>query len=411
MKLRNDTKVEILRFLWRKDGESYIVWRENGPNFVELSEESLAALRLLQKGKRLQEVSHILKKKYGESYNVRRLVSEFTQLGFVSSIDGTPISLSQAKGRTFSFIKRRHVSWIYSRPLLISYLFLIGFTLMILISNPEYLPQYSDYFFHESYLVTLAISIFIGFGLVFAHELAHLIAGKAVGVHGYFSLGMILYLPVAETNLTQLWSVPRSKRYIPFLAGMLNDGLLIAMAIILLWLSDLGLTARIEPIYTFAKFLVLVLSLGIMWQFLFFVRTDIYYVVSNMLGCRNLYDDSWNLILNTVLSPLGLEAKSTDISSRELRIIKLYAPFMLTATALSISVFTLFGLPILFQVLFKGIQMLSLSYEANLPNFTEGLLLMCLASLHIAGFLYFLVQGFLNVRHRINEYRTRTHEP
>ena len=287
MKLRNDTKVEILRFLWRKDGESYIVWRENGPNFVELSEESLAALRLLQKGKRLQEVSHILKKKYGESYNVKRLVSEFTQL----------------------------------------------------------------------------------------------------------------------------WSVPRSKRYIPFLAGMLNDGLLIAMAIILLWLSDLGLTARIEPIYTFAKFLVLVLSLGIMWQFLFFVRTDIYYVVSNMLSCRNLYDDSWNLILNTVLSPLGLEAKSTDISSRELRIIKLYAPFMLTATALSISVFTLFGLSILFQVLFKGIQMLSLSYEANLPNFTEGLLLMCLASLHIAGFLYFLVHGFLNVRHRISEYRTRTHEP
>jgi putative peptide zinc metalloprotease protein len=227
-------------------------------------------------------------------------------------------------------------------------------------------------------------------------------------VHGYFSLGMRLYLPVAETNLTQLWKVPRRKRYIPFLAGLLNDGLFVAVTIILLWLSDLGLIPRVELIHAFGKFLVLVLSFGIIWQFLFFVRTDIYYVVSNLLGCRNLYNDSWNLILNTLSSSLRLRTRSFEIPTKELRIIKLYAPFMLIATVMSISAFTLFGLPILFQIFLEAIQILSLGYKANLLNFVEGLLLTCLTSLHIIGFVYFSAQGFLQLRKRLEEYRIST---
>lgn len=408
LKLRDDTKVEIPQFFWKKDGESYIVWREGGSSFVELSEDSLTALRLLQERKSLQEVSQTLEEKYGEIYDVKRFISELAHLGFVSSIGGTPVPLSQPKGGTFPFINRKHVSWVYSRPLLICYLVLIGFTLLILASYPAYLPRYSDYFFHESYLITLVISTLTGFALVSIHELAHLIAGKAVGVHGYFSLGMRLYLPVAETNLTQLWKVPRRKRYIPFLAGLLNDGLFVAVTIILLWLSDLGLVPRVELIYAFGKFLVLVLSFGIIWQFLFFVRTDIYYVVSNLLGCRNLYNDSWNLILNTLPSSLGLRTRSVEIPTEELRIIKLYAPFMLIATVMSISAFTLFGLPILFQIFLEAIQTLSLGYKANLLDFVEGLLLTCLTSLHIVGFVYFSARGFLQLRKRLKEYRIST---
>lgn len=397
MILRDEARVGLYRVFWRKDNEVYTVWIEESSNFIELSEDSYTALKLLQQGKALREVSSSLKEKYAESYDIKEFVSELMRLGFVSSIDGIPVPLAPPKGKTFPFIKTRHVSWIYSKPLLFFYIALIIFAVTILFSNRTYIPKYSDYFFHDSYLVVLVVSILTGLVLVFTHEFAHLIAGKAVGVQGYFSLGMRLYFPVAETNLTQLWSVPRRKRYIPFLAGMLNDGLIIVVVIILLWLSDLGLIFRAESMYAFAKFLIFILSYRILWQFLFFIRTDVYYVISTLLGCRNLSGDSWSLILNTLLSPFG-RVRTLEIPPKELRIVKLYAPFMLVGTVLSTSFFVLFGLPILIQILLKSLQMLALSFEANLPTFIEGFLLTCLVLLQIIGFLYFLIRIPLQIK-------------
>ena len=86
---------------------------------------------------------------------------------------------------------------------------------MVLIINPEYFPSYSDFFFLDNYIVVLVVSFALGLTLVFFHELGHLLAGKAAGVEGCFSIGLRLYIPVAETNLTQLWTVPRKKKVSP----------------------------------------------------------------------------------------------------------------------------------------------------------------------------------------------------
>lgn len=42
------------------------------------------------------------------------------------------------------------------------------------------------------------------------------------------------------TSLTGLWSLPKKKIYIAFLAGMLNDAFIISIIIIVFWLSDQG---------------------------------------------------------------------------------------------------------------------------------------------------------------------------
>jgi hypothetical protein len=112
---------------------------------------------------------------------------------------------------------------------------------------------------------------------------------------------MRLYIPVAETNLTQLWSVPRKKRYIPFLAGMLNDTLVLSFLIFLLWFSDLTPILGLESVTAFARLAILLLYYSLIWQFLLFIQTDLYFVISNFFGCRNLYSDSWNFILNFFL--------------------------------------------------------------------------------------------------------------
>jgi putative peptide zinc metalloprotease protein len=399
LKINDESKVKLHRFFWRKEDGFYTVWREEGSDFAELSEDSLEALKLLKRGRSLREVSETLEQNYDEDYDIVGFVSELMKLGFVSSIDGIPIPAKTIEGRTFQFIGKRHVGWIYSKPLLFTYTVLILFATMIFASNPAYLPKYSDYFFHESYLVSLIASILTGLVLVFSHEFAHLIAGKSVGVDGYLSVSMRLYIPVAETNLTRLWSVPKRKRYVPFIAGMLNDGVVLAILVILLWLSDLRIL-RMNSLYSFARFAILILLYGISWQFLFFVRTDIYYAVLNLLGCRNLYDDAWSLILNTLFSPFGKRRPKLDIPPRELRAVKIYAPFMLVGTVTSILIFVLFGLPILTEIFIQAFAMLNI---ADLSTFIEGLIITSLVLTQIAGFTYFSVRTLNNLRTRAKQ--------
>ncbi len=147
------------------------------------------------------------------------------------------------------------------------YTLIILFAAAILFLNPTYLPSYQDFFFVDNYLLTFVLSIVSALALVFIHEFAHLIAGKAVGVDGNFSVGMRLFYPVAETNLTGLWSVPGKKRVLPFLAGMINDTLIISLILILFWLSDYGLIPTGFNPFSFGKFLILILFYGILWLF------------------------------------------------------------------------------------------------------------------------------------------------
>src|SRR5918998_1022845 len=90
-----------------------------------------------------------------------------------------------------------------------------------------------------------------------------------------------------ETEVNGLLGVPRGHRYLPFLAGMLADvlllsGLTVAAAVDLpdglSWLGRLCLAVA----YT--------VLLRLAWQFYLFLRTDLYFVYTTALGCTNLHE-------------------------------------------------------------------------------------------------------------------------
>lgn len=390
MQINLESKLELHDFLSRRENGIFIVWTESKSNYVELPPESFEVLLLLKKGLSLAEVSKTFKEKYGEPCDISDFVSELIQNGFVKAIDDIRLPSETNRKVTFSFIKKKHVGWIYSKPLLFLYAILMLFALAILVFNPSYMPIYQDFFFSENYLVSILLSIVSVLFLVFVHEFAHLIAGKSVGVNGYFSVGMRLFYPVAETNLTGLWSVPRRWRILPFLAGMLNDALIISLVLILFWLSDYGIIASSSLLFSFGKFLILILFYGIMWQFLFFVRTDVYFVVSTLSGARNLYGDSWNLIKNKILSLIGKETVPLDLSQSELRVVRVYSLFMLAGTVISVATFVYFGIPILIEIFMESINQMMMFGTAE---FIQGALLFILASLQIGGLLLFLAKS------------------
>jgi putative peptide zinc metalloprotease protein len=393
LEIRDDSKIDFSNISWRKEDQFYIVWVEGTSNFIELDENSFRAYKLLNDGNTPEKVSEALKNLYKKTYDVKNFIYELLEIGFISAIDSIPISSVSKTKKNFAFLKKQYVSWIYSKPFLLLYLTFILLAFFVLLFNPKYLPSYSDFFLFENYIFNLAIFFSVGLVLIFFHELAHLIAGKVVGVDSYFSIGLRLYIPVAETNLTQLWSVPRKKRYLPFLAGMLNDTLLLSLMVFILWFIDLNPNSFLLQISAFARLTILLLYYSLIWQFLLFIRTDIYFAISNFFRCRNLYSDSWNFILNFFLKVFKRKQLEQNIPQKELKVIKIYAPIMFFSTILALLLFAIFALPIFSFVFIEGINRMLAGIQGNIMFFVEGLLLTCLIGIQLFSFILFTIRS------------------
>lgn len=98
-----------------------------------------------------------------------------------------------------------------------------------------------------------------------------------------------MYFLVFETDLTQLWSLPRRRRFGPLLAGLAIDATLLAVLLAI----EIGTMQRWWMPPPFAAHLIAALAFAecaaITWQCLIFLRTDLYAVLVAATGCHNLW--------------------------------------------------------------------------------------------------------------------------
>lgn len=394
MKIASESKVEVRDFSSREEDGYYIVWTASSSQFVELPRESFEALSLLNAGLSMANVSRELEEKYGAPFDISDFVSRLVDLGFVKSIDGVALPPGKRRRVSLPFVRQRHVAWIYSKPLMVLYLVLIGSALVILVYNPAYRPSYRDFFFAEDHSVNLLLSMIAVIALIFLHEFAHLIAGRSVGVDGFFTVNLRLFYPVAETNLSDLWRLRKRQRLLPFLAGILNDTLIASLILIGLWSADRGLLCTSLSLIAFGKFILLILSSGIIWQLMFFMRTDIYFVISTLTGARNLYGDAWRLIANKILRSWGKEPEPLQLSNRESRIVRIYSVFMFTGTLLSVATFGYYGIPVLIEILVESITLMTV---VGSMEFVRGAISFAVVAVQLGSIMLFSVRSIRTV--------------
>ena len=112
------------------------------------------------------------------------------------------------------------------------------------------------------------------------HELAHVVAAADLGVPARLRITRRLYFLTFETNLTGLWAVPPRQRVGPLMAGMGFD------AIVLCGVVSMR-AVGVGP-DRFLAAVALVEVSAIVGQFFVFLRTDVYAVMTALLGCTNL---------------------------------------------------------------------------------------------------------------------------
>jgi hypothetical protein len=142
----------------------------------------------------------------------------------------------------------------------------------------------------------------------------------------------------------------------------------------------------------FIQALFFTLIMRLVWQFLLYIRTDIYYVIANALKCRNLLGDTEIFLRNQAarVFPAIRKQSQQGIPKEEMRVIRLYSLVWIGGR---ISAFTLLftvTLPVALHYARDLKNVFIAGYSSSPSNFIDSFVLsMCFfVPLTIGGMLW-----------------------
>jgi hypothetical protein len=325
-----DRPLRLHPLTYLDEGDEVTAGRADTSSFALFPADGAELLRRLEAGTTPNEAARWYSEQYGEQVDISEFLEVLADLDLILA-DG------ETTAAPVTIRWRRLGAAVFSGPAWACYALLIGAAIVAMVRHPYLLPAYRHLFFVRSSLVILMLGIVAGqLPLVLLHETFHALAGRRLGLNSTLRIGRRFYYIVFVTSLDGLVSVPRRQRYLPMLAGMLLDLLAIA-----------GLTLAAAPLHSAAGAgaliyrLLLSMAFGVVlrfaWQFYFFLRTDLYYLATTVLGCNDLQTTARQLLVNRALRLLGRPDRLADESAwhpRDLSVARWYSWLMVAGYAL-----------------------------------------------------------------------------
>ncbi|MGC0416681.1 hypothetical protein [Embleya sp. AB8] len=276
---------------FQPEGDEVTVGRLDDGEFVVLPADGAALLRRLYDGRPPSEAADWYLATYGESVDIADFVADLGELGFLRARDGS----APAPPAPVRWMRLGRA--VFSPFGAAAFLALLAGWVIEMVRSPDLVPSYEHLFFTR-YMSVIAVTLFAAqIPLILFHEAAHALAGRRLGLRSRLSIGRRLYFVVFQTTMDGLVAVPRRKRFLPILAGMLTDlAVLAALALIADATRDTdGDFSTTGAVCLGIAYPVL---LRLIWQGWFFLQTDVYYLAVTVLGCFNLQVTSKQLLAN-----------------------------------------------------------------------------------------------------------------
>jgi hypothetical protein len=348
------SRVSLHPLTVRQEDGDFIVGRIETGTFISLPEVGVRALEILREGETLHEAEAQLATEDGSTVDLQAFAVELLNLGFVAAVDGDPTPSPVTARSHLPWLQPRHVRWLFSRPVAAVFWTILAAAAVTAILHPDLLPVYNDYFWSPLLSLVIAVNLVLGTFHLVIHEIAHLVAARAEGIPALIRWGTRLQYFVVQTDVSGAWALPRFARYRIYLAGILWD--LLAVSLLILASAYAGLPATGQALLAAW---ILLIFFGLVYQFSFYMRTDIYFVLLDLLHSRNLFQDAQRLLrhryrrgLHRLLpnrGPLPPDPLLT-LSASERRKVAFYAGLLITGTMISLGCYLFFGIPILLQM-------------------------------------------------------------
>ncbi|WP_433225360.1 hypothetical protein [Microtetraspora malaysiensis] len=290
----NGTTVPLRPLTLVEEGDEVLVGDPDTGTFVTMPAVGGVVISALSRGATVEEAAAEAEAFAGEPVDMPSFVAALTELGFVDDRPGeerqavrtAPIQMR----RWLAGVSRRVARPFFGPVAWTVYVTLALFCLAVFITSPSLFPDPAQdaFLFDDIGLSALLLMPFVMVSTAL-HECGHWLAARAIGVRSRFGVDRRMILLVFETDLTQVWTVPRRQRYGPLLGGMATDVAVLSLLLGARLLIQEGLWAPPSPVDATLAAWVFVKLAGLLWQCMIFLRTDLYAVLVNALGCRDLW--------------------------------------------------------------------------------------------------------------------------
>lgn len=334
----SDTRLTLHPLLMREEGDGWIVGRQETGEFVEVPAAAATLLRALEHGESVAKAESQVLTVHACQVDGPAFVRELISLGFVSSVDGEPCG-DTVTPPSLRWLRRNHIRWLFTWP---AYLVIFGFIIWNVLTAllaGHLVPGYHAYFVTRWQGFNVAWGTALVVATIGIHELAHLAAARSEDVQAKIGLGTRLAFLCAQTTVSGLWGVSRKIRLRVYLAGAVSDLFIISCCLLALRVGHLNGFAERS-----LQALMLSLWLGIAEQLEVYMRTDGYFVLQELLRCKNLYHDACAYL--RYAARRNRDDPTLDIPAHERLPVKIYSVVMLLSTGITLALLALYAVPI-----------------------------------------------------------------
>lgn len=384
-----EMKVVVHPFTRQPAGEEWIIGRPDTGVFLALPADAVEVLDDLAAGKTVGEAQNLYLQRHGETPDMEDFLGLLQEKGLVQpyGAGAAEAGLQRPAARTeappqemryhFSGVPESFARRLFGKGALAIYGLLAALSLAAVIADPSIVPGPESFYFSERRTLLMLIAIAWTFVTLFVHEMGHLLAARAVGVSSRLGVGHRMWVLVAETDLTGLWSVPPRRRYLPLLAGPLMDVSLASILLLLHFGHNRGWLSLQTTGVALVRAFIFVCMLRLIWQCFLFVRTDFYYAIANLLGCKNLLKDTQDFLRNLLarLLPFLAATDQSRIPASEMRAIRAYSLVWILGRVAAIAVLVLVTIPLLLMYSRDLPPILKAGYRADPYAFFDALIL------------------------------------
>jgi hypothetical protein len=303
------------RLVVARNGDECVLGRPDLGIYVAVPEPGAVLVETLQAGGTLAEATTAASEAAGAEVDGQDFLVGLAAAGLLDTADELAGTTDGSRRiRWIEGVSPRAAGRLFGRVAWTCYGLAAAFVAGLLLLRPDLRPSFEQSWWLPDPVLSVLVILPIGFLLAAVHEAWHWLAGRAVGVPAIFRISYRGAFLVFETELTQIATTPRRKRYSPFLAGMAVDSVWLALALGLRLANREAVLALPGLLDRLLAALVLLLLFGIVWQFAaVFLRSDMYAVLANALRCNDLYRATW---LTTKDRLLGLsQAEAGELGS------------------------------------------------------------------------------------------------
>jgi putative peptide zinc metalloprotease protein len=332
----------------QREGDSYLVGNPELNRFYQIPEIGVQVIKLLQEGLTFAEVKARLADGNGD-IDVDDFASTLVEIGL--AYVGSPrqaADLPMSTPTKWMQAARVVGQIVFSWPAACLCALVVAYAVLCLTRFPQDMPSLSVFYFPGHLTFSLVLLLVVRLFMVLLHELGHMLAAAKLGIDSHLGVGTRLWSIVIEADLTGVLSLPRRKRYLPLLAGMLTDVLSISILFIAIT-HLLQAHARLFLIQLLQA-LIMQTFLFMIWQLNVFLRTDLYYVMCTILAYPDLDRDA-RLYLQKVMHKLsfgriGMKLEGYQTPGR-LNVIRAFSLIWLFGRITSIYMLIAVGVPTL----------------------------------------------------------------